>query len=206
MISRHQHSRARSASKPRTISGKLRKAVALCCLAALSWSAVSAVADRAQAQESNPAATAQPQVSDEEYERRAESISRSVMSPFCEGRTVSACPVAGPWRDDIRKWVREGVSAEEIRNRLAARVPKHNLLGVPPNRLGWLLPVGVAVLAIGGLVLILRRLVRPTGNAAASPAAKAPADGAEPKPAPAQRTNEDLDARLDEELATLEER
>jgi len=180
--------------------------VVLLCLTGLGLVALSVLAARAVAQESNPTSAAQPEVSEEEYERRAESIARSVMSPFCEGRTVSACPVAGPWRDDIRKWVKEGVSAEEIRGRLAARVPKHNLLGVPPNRLGWLLPVGAGLIALGALVLILRRLVRPAPKEEPGPAASAAADGAEPKPVVAQRTNEDYDARLDEELDTLEER
>lgn len=201
MNSRRQHSRSPSASKPRTIAGELRKALALLCLAGLGLVEVSAIARPALAQESTPATTAQPQVSDEEYERRAESIARSVMSPFCEGRTVSACPVAGPWRDDIRKWVKEGVSAEEIRARLAAREPKHNLLGVPPNRLGWLLPVGAGVVAIGGLFLILRRLIRP---APAQPSPVAAAESAEPKPGEPPRKTEDWDARLDEELDTLE--
>jgi len=169
------------------------------CWAGLGLVALSAISSRALAQEGKPAAAAQPQVSDEESEREAESIARSIMSPFCEGRTVSACPVAGPWREDIRKWVKEGVSAEDIRARLAERVPKHNLMGVPPNRLGWLLPVGAALLAIGGLVFILRRLIRP-----APAQASAAADGVEPKPALAQGTGEDYDARLEEELETLE--
>jgi cytochrome c-type biogenesis protein CcmH/NrfF len=203
MNSRRQHSRTPSASKPRTIAWELRKALALLCLAGLALIEVSAIAGRALAQDGKPVSAAQPQVSEEEYEREAESIARSVMSPFCEGRTVSACPVAGPWRDDIRKWVKEGVSAEDIRARLAERVPKHNLLGVPPNRLGWLLPVGAGVIAIGGLVLILRRLIRPA-PAEPSPAAVAAADGAEPKPGAAPRKDEDYDARLEEELDTLE--
>jgi cytochrome c-type biogenesis protein CcmH/NrfF len=199
MTSRRLHSRAPSASKPRTIARELRKALALLCWAGLALVALSALSTRAFAQEAQPAVAAQPQVSDEESEREAESIARSIMSPFCEGRTVSACPVAGPWREDIRKWVKGGVSAEEIRARLAERVPKHNLMGVPPNRLGWLLPVGAALLAIGALVFILRRMIRPA-PAQPSPAA----DGAEAKSALAQGTNQDYDARLEEELETLE--
>jgi cytochrome c-type biogenesis protein CcmH/NrfF len=128
------------------------------------------------------------------------------MSPFCPGRTVSSCPVAGPWRDDIRRWVGEGVSAEVIRQRLAERAPQHNLMGVPPNRLGWVLPVGLGLLAAASLFFLLRRLIRP---AAASPASKA--SSAEPSSANGDVARaakggkpEDYDARLEEELETLE--
>src|SRR5688572_23813940 len=66
---------------------------------------------------------APPAISEAERDRRAEAISRSIMSPFCPGRTVSSCPNAAPWRADIRTWVGEGVDSEEIKRRLAARVP-----------------------------------------------------------------------------------
>jgi cytochrome c-type biogenesis protein CcmH/NrfF len=109
-------------------------------------------------------------MSDGERDRQAEAISRTIMSPFCPGRTVSACPNAGPWRDDIRRWVGEGVDANEIKRRLAERVPEHNLAGIPKNRLGWVLPVGLGLGAVGILVFLLRYLVspRPTGSAEAA--------------------------------------
>jgi cytochrome c-type biogenesis protein CcmH/NrfF len=138
--------------------------------------------------------------SEEELEREAESIARSVMSPFCEGRTISACPVAGPLRDDIRKWVHEGVPAPEIRDRLHQMFPEHNLLGVPPNRLGAALPIGAALLAAAALFFAFRYLLKPKA------AAPAKTDGADPKPSATQKPSEDYDARLDEELETLEPR
>ena len=173
-----------------------------------------------------------------ELEREAEAIAGSIMSPFCAGRTVSACPNAGPWREDIRRWVSEGVDANEIKRRLAERVPEHNLMGVPGNRLGWALPVGLGVIAIGILVFLLRYLVGPraaekaaaaaaasaspagaaqakaaaassAGNASAASAsaADAPAANAKPNasPAAARANGEDYDARLDQELETLEQ-
>lgn len=156
-------------------------------------------------------------ISEAEVDRQAEAISRSIMSPFCPGRTVSACPNAGPWRNDIREWVAEGVPAVEIRERLAARVPEHNLSGVPKNRLGWLLPVGAGIGALGFLVFLLRYLIGPRAGVAGGEAATrsdsksaapdAPAASAPPKSksaAPASRSSEDWDARLDEELETLE--
>ena len=186
----------------------------VCWLACCGWLALSVLGGSglrpapAYADQGPPANSAPPVHLSEELERQAESISRSVMSPFCPGRTVSSCPVAGPWRDDIRRWVGEGVSAEDIRQRLAARVPQHNLLGVPPNRLGWLLPVGLGLIAAASLFFVLRRLIKP---APASPEQDGKASSAEPSTAngeavpPAKGAKpEDYDARLDDELETLE--
>jgi len=145
------------------------------------------------------------------------------MSPFCPGRTVSACPNAGPWRDDIRKWVGEGVDPEEIKKRLAARVPEHNLGGVPGNRLGWVLPVSLGLGAVGFLVFLLRYLVSPRLAAAGidgakkpltpaseraqkeNPASKAAAAGDDASPGAAgTKAGKDWDAQLDRELDSLE--
>jgi cytochrome c-type biogenesis protein CcmH/NrfF len=162
----------------------------------------------ASAPASTPTASTLPP---EEIERQAESIARSIMSPFCPGRTVSACPVAGPWRDDIRRWVAEGVDAIEIKRRLAERVPEHNLGGVPKNRLGWVLPVGLGIGAFALLVFLLRRLVGPGSRSAASDTkTDQPASPGEPKaaqkrePAAARADEEDYDARLEEELESLD--
>jgi len=146
----------------------------------------------------------------DEIERQAESISRSIMSPFCPGRTVSACPNAGPWREEIRKWVGEGVQADEIKRRLGERVPDHNLMGVPKNRLGWVLPVGLGIGAIGILIFLLRYLVSPKAAGGGAPrnepvAPAAPATKAKASPAAARANGEDYDARLDQELDTLEQ-
>jgi hypothetical protein len=132
------------------------------------------------------------------------------MSPFCPGRTVSACPNAGPWREDIRKWVIEGVDAEEIKRRLSERVPEHNLMGVPKNRLGWVLPVGLGVAAIGILIFLLRYLVSPKAAATSAARTEAAAPPAQAKasasPAATVRANgEDYDARLEQELDTFEQ-
>jgi cytochrome c-type biogenesis protein CcmH/NrfF len=149
---------------------------------------------------------ARPQLSEQERDREAESIARSVMSPFCPGRTVSSCPNAGPWRDDIRKWVGEGVPAEEIRRRLYERVPETNLTGTPPNRLGWFLPVGAALLAVGGLVVAMRVLVKPAPPPPPSKGGEptAPVD-ANSNAQGASKKKEDYDARLEEELEDIDQ-
>jgi cytochrome c-type biogenesis protein CcmH/NrfF len=136
-------------------------------------------------------------LSDVEIERQSESLSRSIMSPFCPGRTISACPSpnAHAWRDDIRKWVREGVSADEIRSRLAARMPEHNLMGGPPKYVMWLL-AGVGVLSVVLLVLALRHLSKPRPAAVAR-------KGADSAPPPGD--DRDWDAKLKQELDALEQ-
>jgi cytochrome c-type biogenesis protein CcmH/NrfF len=160
-------------------------------------------------------------MSEAERDRQAEAISRSIMSPFCPGRTVSSCPNAGPWRDDIRKWVGEGVDAAEIKRRLTERMPEHDLAGIPKNRLGWVLPVGLTIGALGLLVFLLRYLVSPRskegdvgeagpGKAGAAAGEKRGAldenpavDGAAVPPVP-NKSGKDWDAQLDRELDTLD--
>ena len=148
--------------------------------------------------ERSPGATAPAsKLSNEEIERQAESLSRSIMSPFCPGRTISACPSpnAHAWRDDIRKWVREGVRADEIRARLAARNPEHNLMGAPPKWVIGLL-VGVGVLSVVLLVMALRYLSKPRP----APAGKKSAESAPPP-----GDDREWDAKLKQELDALEQ-
>lgn len=146
-------------------------------------------------------ASAEP-LSEVERDRQAEALSRSIMSPFCPGRTVSACPSprATEWREEIRAWVGEGVDPVEIRRRLAARFPRHNLLGTPKNRLGWALPIGLTVISLGFLGLLLRYLTRRSeedagrlkqGEVAAS--------------ADTPEARKDWDERIDQELEALEQ-
>jgi cytochrome c-type biogenesis protein CcmH/NrfF len=131
----------------------------------------------------------------ENAEQRAINLTRSVMSPFCPGRTLDGCPSpkAGEWRADIRKWVDEGVSNEEIRRRLYARAPEADLTGGPNTGVGMWFPVTAAAAALGLLILILRRLS--TAQKTVTPAAA--------KPAPAEVAAPDdaaLEARLNDEL------
>jgi hypothetical protein len=83
------------------------------------------------------------------------------MSPFCPGRTLSDCPssYAAEWRQDIRVWIAEGLSTEEIRKRLEQRLPEGaELSGAPDTGLGWALPVGLSLGAVLLVGIILRRL------------------------------------------------
>jgi len=127
----------------------------------------------------------------EDGEKRAQNLTRTVMSPFCPGRTLDSCPSpkAAEWRADIRKWVAEGVSNDEIRNRLYGRVPKEDLTGGPNTGVGVWFPIAGAALALGLLVVVLRRV------SAAPKVVKPKAPNPVPPPDDAS-----LDARLDEEI------
>lgn len=144
-----------------------------------------------------PDATGSPgKISEEEVERQAEALSRSLMSPFCPGRTLSACPSpnAHAWRDDIRKWVREGVPAGEIRDRLTKRNPEHNLTGSPPTYAKWAL-IGVGLLSVIVLIAALRYLLKPP-----PPPPTAKKDSVAPA-----GDDKDWDAKLKQELDALEQ-
>jgi hypothetical protein len=218
------HQQVRGAYPGTLRSAALRRAAATgSFVAMLAAAAVSGGVARADGEEPHAgAATAAAQaapggMSPEEIEREAEAIARSIMSPFCPGRTVSACPNAGPWRDEIRKWVAEGVDPLEIKQRLGERVPEHNLAGVPKNRLGWVLPVGLGIGAIASLIFLLRFLIGAKTSDASTPKASgadplaektAPDDvGTKAKGAAAgsKANGEDWDARLEEELETLDQ-
>jgi cytochrome c-type biogenesis protein CcmH/NrfF len=128
--------------------------------------------------------------------RRTQGLSRTIMSPFCPGKTIDSCPSprAQAWREEIRGWLAEGASAEEITARLQARAPGFDLSGRPGAGWDWALPVGAMALATLWLLLYLRRLR--TGEA--GPRRESHTTASRPK------RLEALDARLDEELARLE--
>ena len=131
-------------------------------------------------------------------DKRAAAISNRTMSPFCPGRTLTSCPSpsAAEWRQQIRQWVAEGVSTDEIRRRLEARAAVTDLSGTPDSPFGWGLPVGLGLTSLGVLGLVLFRLRR----------ARRLRPGEEPSPDPTSPQDEssDLDARLDRELAVLD--
>ena len=98
-----------------------------------------------------------------ELEKIANDMSNSIMSPFCPGRTLAACPSpqAREMRQQILSWLVEGSSPEEIDDRLRG-IYGAEIIGAPDavgvGILAWLMPgVFLLVLALG-IVLVLRRL------------------------------------------------
>lgn len=99
---------------------------------------------------------------DPEQIRRADALINSLMSPFCPGKTLASCtsPAAGDWREEIRAWIAEGLSDDQIRVKLQERVPGHDLLGSPETSLGWALPILLSIATGTALYLLLERLRR----------------------------------------------
>ncbi len=125
--------------------------------------------------------------------RRASSIARQTMSPFCPGRTLSDCPseYATEWRSDIREMVAQGLSAEQIQSVLEKRAGG-NLSGIPNRESSYILPIALSLVA--GLVLyfVFALLRRPDRTAATKKAEKS-----SPKSAPVG--DERLEAELENE-------
>jgi cytochrome c-type biogenesis protein CcmH/NrfF len=143
-------------------------------------------------------AHAQGAETEEEQARRAMELNREIMSPFCPGRTLDGCSSsqAGVWREEVRRWVAEGKTNQEIKKLLAARTDK-DLTGAPSTAMDSVLPVLVIVVALLVLIALLRVLVKP--DRAAKPKQKPDRKGEAAKPA------EDYDQRLDDELAGLDD-
>jgi cytochrome c-type biogenesis protein CcmH/NrfF len=145
-----------------------------------------------------------------EAARRAQGLEDRVMSPFCPGKTIKACPSpkAGEWRNDIRQWAAEGLSNDQIEQRLRERVPGFDLSGRPPEMLGGWFPLVLGLGAIGALFLILRKTTGLGRSGAVTPLADAsearPQEGTKAavpdRPSPADVA---LDQRINDELDSL---
>ncbi len=110
-----------------------------------------------------------------ERSRRALALAGDLMSPFCPGRTLADCPSpnAGAWREEIRGWVEDGVPEAEIRRRLEARMPDRDLSPLPRGLLGWAVPLLILLAGLGILLIALRRVTAPAGEAALDPEVEA---------------------------------
>ncbi|MDD2942881.1 MAG: cytochrome c-type biogenesis protein CcmH [bacterium] len=86
-------------------------------------------------------------------------ISDTVMSPYCPGRTLSACPSyqARELREKILDWTTSGQSKEEIEQTLVT-LYGFEVLGVPSDSptglLGWYAPLLFVV--TGGILLVVK--------------------------------------------------
>jgi cytochrome c-type biogenesis protein CcmH/NrfF len=93
--------------------------------------------------------------------RSAHELARELMSPYCPGRTLEACPSpdALAVREEIRAALRAGEPADSIRKRIEERFGAA-VVGLPETPLGRALPVALLALGALALAVALRRLVR----------------------------------------------
>ena len=89
-----------------------------------------------------------------------QTISDSIMSPFCPGRTLSACPSgkATDLRAEIKGWLTQGYSEAAVYNQLRVRYGE-TVTGVPASSgvglLGWFAP---AIFVAFALLVVARKL------------------------------------------------
>jgi cytochrome c-type biogenesis protein CcmH len=96
-------------------------------------------------------------------DQRVERISSVVRCPTCRGLSAaqSDAPSAEAIRDEVRRRVQLGETDAQIKGYLISRYGEDILLQ-PRSRLVWVVPIVGVVVAVGGLVLVLRRRqVRP---------------------------------------------
>ena len=93
--------------------------------------------------------------------RQAHELARDLMSPYCPGRTLEACPSpdALAVREEIRAALRAGEAPDSIRERIEARFGQA-VIGLPQTPLGRALPVVALAVGAVALALVLRRIVR----------------------------------------------
>jgi cytochrome c-type biogenesis protein CcmH/NrfF len=133
----------------------------------------------------------------------AYSIAHDLMSPFCPGRTLAACP--SPQADQLRQWIlfqaSSGQSREEVEAALFDRFGDV-MLSAPKAEGGW--GISAYAIPIGGFLLggplvafAIYRLSR-GGRGAPVPARVAAAPVA--SPAGPSLSDEELQRMVDEEL------
>ena len=105
-------------------------------------------------------AAAQAEV--EKFEENLQQLSDNLMSPFCPGLTISACPSpqAGELREDMRGMLKAGYTVEAVRNQLKMRFGD-KILGAPRAQgiglLIWIIPAFFVLLGFLVIGVFLRR-------------------------------------------------
>ena len=102
---------------------------------------------------------------------RVQSIAEDLRCPVCQGLSVadSHSPTAEAMREDIRRRVDAGESAEAVKAYYVSRYGEWVLLRPEASGVGglvWILPVAALLLAVGGLSLAFRRWRRQPAMAA----------------------------------------
>lgn len=103
------------------------------------------------------------QLDEEAIGKLSQEVSDTTMSPYCPGRTLSACPSpqARELRTQISAWFHQGYSVEGVRNQLLTiygpevrGAPAFSGIGI----LAWIFPIVAIFLGVVLVVVRLRRL------------------------------------------------
>lgn len=138
----------------------------------------------------------------------AYSMAHDLMSPFCPGRTLAACP--SPQADQLRQWIlfqaAAGQTRGQIEESLFARFGDV-MLSQPKTDTGWgvsayVIPIAGFFVGLGLVGFFISRLARGGGNAAQTEASATPIPvkpvGASTGPG---MSDAELERLVDEELA-----
>lgn len=132
-------------------------------------------------------------------------LAAELMSPYCPGRTLAACP--SPQAAELIQWIAlqeaAGASREEVVAMLVERFGEE-ILGAPPAKgiTLWAYVFPVLGFAVGGVLafVVLRRVVAPRSQAPrTASSAEPPSPGAGP-PVPAA-SDDELARLVDADLA-----
>lgn len=117
-------------------------------------------------------AAAVDQTSEAEIElnRRARALTDQMMSPWCDGVTVSQCSSgkALGYRAQVLAWLRAGISEADIKRGFAQQFGE-NQLAMPRGAMSWTAPL--MILGVGALLLaiLVRRLTTAPPESASGP-------------------------------------
>lgn len=123
---------------------------------------------------------------------RASQVAGELMSPFCPGRTLAACPsgAAAEVREEIADRLEKGESRDSIERDLLARFGDE-IRGAPEasgiGLLAWIAPAGIGLVLLIGVLWMARRMRSAGGDGAGRPS-PAPLD-----PRMAERLEDELE-------------
>ncbi len=143
--------------------------------------------------------------SEAEVEQLAQEISETTMSPFCPGRTLSACPSgqARELRLKVITWLNEGSTPDEVRTQLLA-LYGDEVRGTPRTEgfgiMAWLVPAFVIMLTFLLILYALRNLKAQRGgsleNTAVEGVVSQGAESQESDPELLRRVQEEVEKRM----------
>ena len=138
----------------------------------------------------------------------AYSMAHDLMSPFCPGRTLAACPSGQA--DELRQWILLQAAAERTRADIEESLYERFgdvILSQPRAEGGWgvsayAVPIGGFLLGGSVVVFVLRRIVRGAGSAAPAAVSVPGRMGAPEGRAPRRVVDDaELERLVEEELA-----